>query len=106
MQNVAFESGALRTKIFMARRIKSIGGLAPEVLELNGMCIGSAGSEMKVVFVCSAAPAGMNARRRKRPPEEEENIAQEGRTGASAPLPSPAHLSPQWLRFLKKTKRS
>ena len=106
MQNDVFESGALRTKSFMARRIESIVELAPEVLELNVVCVGSAGSEMKVVFVCSAAPAGMNARRRKRPPEEEENIAQEGRTGASAPLPSPAHLSPQWLRFLKKTKRS
>ena len=99
MQKVVFESGALRTKSFMARRVKSIGELTPEDIEVNGMFTWSCGSELKVVT------AGRKARRIVRP-QEEENIAQEGRTGASAPLPSPAHLSPQWLRFLKKTKRS
>ena len=58
MQNVVFERGTLRTKSFMARRVKSIGELTPDGLEVNGIFIGSDDSEMKVLFVCIAAPAG------------------------------------------------
>ena len=35
-----------------------IGELAPDGLEVNGIFIGSDDSEMKVLFVCIAAPAG------------------------------------------------